>query len=83
MRPVTSQPQVFNNRSGYGAGGYRAVVAFLVTGLLCLQVPFLVIGQAGTGQSSKNFNNICNPPEMGYYPGFLDLYRMGRRAGQD
>ena len=94
MRPVSPQPPVFNNRSGYGAGGYRAwaVIGAILIGLA-------VIGLAGDMlisplKVSNNFENISglDPgrdtnfseiPEnnMGYYQGVLGMYRMANTRG--
>lgn len=86
MRPVTPQPQVFNNRSGYGAGGYRAfLIICILTGLCIIGLCYGFIrlsqtisnnsenvsGQDATGPVSNFSENYGN-----YYPGVIGLLRL-------
>jgi len=88
MRPVTPQPQVFNNRSGYGAGGYRAfLIICILTGLCIIGLcyGFIRLSQTisniseNSGQVSEISENI-EGNYQDYYPGVLGLYRMARKA---
>lgn len=88
MRPATPQPQVFNNRSGYGAGGYRALLIIAILIGLCfmgLCYGFIRLSQTisniseNSGQVSEISENI-EGNYQDYYPGVLGLYRMARKA---
>lgn len=90
MRPVTPQPQVFNNRSGYGAGGYRAfLITAILTGLSLIGLCYGFIRLSQTiSNISENFGQQIQGPDSqfsknykNYYPGVIGMLRY-RRSSQ-
>lgn len=86
MRLITPQPPVVNNRSGYGAGGYRAFIFLLIIGLSCLVICWTVIGlgkiiQNKNGQDS---NGLDSGSSENYYQGggILSMMRYARSLPQ-
>jgi hypothetical protein len=88
MRPVSPQPQLVNNRYGYGAGGYRAfLIMFILTGLSLIGLCYAFIRLSQTiSNISENSGQVSEISEniegnyQDYYPGVLGLYRMARKA---
>jgi hypothetical protein len=85
MRPVSPQPQLVNNRYGYGAGGYRALWWILVTGLCLLGLYWGVIRLTQTVSNiSENITGQDSRSNVDYYPegGILSMMRYARSLPQ-
>ena len=90
MRPVTPQPPVVDNRSGYGAGGYRAFLIMLILIGLCIMglcYGFIRLSQTISKISENSGRNISGPDSQiyknykNYYPGVIGMLRI-RRSSQ-